>query len=268
MIRLFENHNDFLEKYESFFMNDEVKYGLIWGISKKQSIVTLMISSEVDDRFVVGVLAGKNLLIASNTLEEDVYRELVSYMNTIDYPGIIGLKESCNVYNSVYNSINQKPLIITMNQRIYSCTDVAGLSASQGTVRLAQKKDIDLLAEWGFNFAEEAEGYTPSKVDTRTNIESKIAIRSLYVLEVNQQVVSMAGRLRSLSQTESIGYVYTPPNLRGNGYASKVVEEVTRLVIEDGKIATLYTDLSNPTSNSIYMKIGYKPFCDSIMMCK
>jgi predicted GNAT family acetyltransferase len=25
----------------------------------------------------------------------------------------------------------------------------------------------------------------------------------------------------------------------------------------------LYTDLANPTSNSIYMRIGYEPVCDS-----
>ena len=93
-------------------------------------------------------------------------------------------------------------------------------------------------------------------------------IKSIYILEVDNQVVSMAGRLRALSITESVGYVYTPKSLRGNGYGSQIVEEVTRQVLSDGKVATLYTDLSNLTSNSIYMKIGYEPYCDSVILNK
>jgi len=266
MIRVFDNQNDFLEKYERFFSNDEICYGLIWGIAKRKSIVTYMISSEIDDRFVVGVLAGKNLIIASNTLEEDVYRDLVVYMNDVDYPGIIGLKEHCNLYNSLYSRVNGKNLITKMDQRIYYCTEINECSEQTGIVRLAEKLDMDCIVEWAINFSKEAEDSTTTLKDARKNIENKIMNRTLYVLEVNNQVVSMAARTRSLNTTESVGYVYTPENLRGKGYASRVVEEVTRLVLNDNKTATLYTDLSNPTSNSIYMKIGYKPYCDSVMM--
>ncbi|QVK17257.1 hypothetical protein KHQ81_10220 [Mycoplasmatota bacterium] len=78
----------------------------------------------------------------------------------------------------------------------------------------------------------------------------------------------MAARSRLLISTESVGFVYTPVKFRRNGYGSIVTAEVTKKVLADGKLATLYTDLSNPTSNSIYMKIGYKPYCDSVMLNK
>ena len=43
------------------------------------------------------------------------------------------------------------------------------------------------------------------------------------------------------------------------------VAELSRNILQSGKeFCTLYTDLANPTSNSIYMKIGYKPVCDSV----
>ncbi len=268
MIHVYTKPCDFLQKYEVFFKSDEVKYSLIWGISKKDSIVTLMISSEIDGRFIVGVLAGKNLILAANTLEMDVYQELVVYMTDVDYPGIIGLKEHCAIYNMVYSEIYGKHLITAMNQRIYQCTEVNDFSGNTGSVRLAEETDLDLLTEWGISFAEEAEGYTPSKIDTRNNLKEKVLIKSIYLLEVNNQVVSMAGRLRALSNTESIGYVYTPREFRENGYGSQIVETVTQQVLKDGKIATLYTDMSNPTSNSIYTKIGYKPYCDSVMLSK
>jgi hypothetical protein len=63
----------------------------------------------------------------------------------------------------------------------------------------------------------------------------------------------------------TVGGVYTPPELRNRGYATSCVAELSRNILQSGKeFCTLYTDLANPTSNSIYMKIGYKPVCDSV----
>ena len=39
---------------------------------------------------------------------------------------------------------------------------------------------------------------------------------------------------------------------------------VSQLLLEQGhRFCFLYTDLANPTSNSIYSRIGYEPVCDS-----
>jgi predicted GNAT family acetyltransferase len=60
-----------------------------------------------------------------------------------------------------------------------------------------------------------------------------------------------------------IAPVYTPPELRGGGYASACTAETTRRLLKDGRrFCFLYTDLANPTSNSIYQRIGYRPVCD------
>ena len=60
-----------------------------------------------------------------------------------------------------------------------------------------------------------------------------------------------------------IGLVYTPREYRGRGYASNAVGELTRRLLgSDRKFCTLFTDKSNPTSNSIYVKIGYEPVAD------
>jgi predicted GNAT family acetyltransferase len=60
-----------------------------------------------------------------------------------------------------------------------------------------------------------------------------------------------------------IGPVYTPPELRGRGYASALVAELTRRLIAGGRqFCFLFTDLANPTSNSIYQRVGYRPVTD------
>jgi predicted GNAT family acetyltransferase len=63
----------------------------------------------------------------------------------------------------------------------------------------------------------------------------------------------------------TVSGVYTPPELRCKGYATSCVAELSRNILQSGKkFCMLYTDLANPTSNSIYMKIGYWPVCDSV----
>ena len=48
------------------------------------------------------------------------------------------------------------------------------------------------------------------------------------------------------------------PDLRRRGYASNLVAELSRWLLDDGYEACfLYTDLANPTSNKIYTEIGY-----------
>ena len=60
-----------------------------------------------------------------------------------------------------------------------------------------------------------------------------------------------------------VGPVYTPPELRGRGYATSLVAELTAERLAAGSaFCFLITDLSNPTSNVIYARIGYEPVAD------
>jgi predicted GNAT family acetyltransferase len=67
-----------------------------------------------------------------------------------------------------------------------------------------------------------------------------------------------------LSNSAAIAGVYTPPELRGRGYAGSATAAVVELIYAKGrKSACLYTDLRNPASNRCYEKIGFKPYCES-----
>lgn len=64
-----------------------------------------------------------------------------------------------------------------------------------------------------------------------------------------------------------VGFVYTPPGLRGRGYASACVAAVSERALASGKrFCTLYTDLANPTSNAIYQRLGYRRIGESVMI--
>jgi predicted GNAT family acetyltransferase len=58
--------------------------------------------------------------------------------------------------------------------------------------------------------------------------------------------------------------VFTPPDVRGRGYAGALVGEVSARLIEEGhRFCFLYTDLSNPISNRLYRRLGYELVCES-----
>jgi predicted GNAT family acetyltransferase len=56
-----------------------------------------------------------------------------------------------------------------------------------------------------------------------------------------------------------VQHVYTPPEKRRRDYAGVCVGELSKHIVESRHRAILYTDLGNPTSNSIYAESGTAP---------
>ncbi len=62
-----------------------------------------------------------------------------------------------------------------------------------------------------------------------------------------------------------LNIVYTPPEHQRRGYATACVAALSQHLLDSGRsFCFLFTDLANPTSNSIYQKIGYRPVCDFV----
>ena len=73
----------------------------------------------------------------------------------------------------------------------------------------------------------------------------------------------MARRAGKTPNGITVNLVYTPPSLRRKGYATECVAKLSKLLLDSvSKFCFLFTDLMNPTSNSIYQKIGYRPIID------
>jgi acetyl esterase len=89
------------------------------------------------------------------------------------------------------------------------------------------------------------------------------ALADLAVWDLGGRIVSMAAVTRRTPWSASIGLVYTPPQLRGRGFASAVVAELSQRELDAGVgYCSLLADLANPTSNRIYAAIGYEPKAD------
>ena len=63
-----------------------------------------------------------------------------------------------------------------------------------------------------------------------------------------------------------VGPVYTPPELRGRGYAGAATAAASQAALDAGvRQVVLYTDLANPTSNALYQRLGYRPVEDRVI---
>jgi hypothetical protein len=147
-----------------------------------------------------------------------------------------------------------------MRQRIYQLVRVIPpTSPPPGEFLVARPEHADLVATWIGEFSREA-GVT--EIRARTIAEDRIADGALFLWDVGEPV-SLAGWSARSPNGVRVGPVYTPPAQRGNGYASAVTAAASQRALDRGmRFCFLYTDLANPTSNSIYLRIGYTPVCD------
>jgi predicted GNAT family acetyltransferase len=149
-----------------------------------------------------------------------------------------------------------------MEMRIFQLERVIPPIDVPGRFRPATVDDSDLVAAWSVAFVRESLGDAADPATVERSVVAGIEERRLFVWE-DLLPVSMAAWVGPTPNGVRINYVYTPPELRGRGYASACVAALSQNRLDSGRrFCFLYTDLANPTSNSIYRKIGYEPVAD------
>jgi hypothetical protein len=191
--------------------------------------------------------------------------ELIKTNNT--FPAIMAEKSLAESFVKLYTAKKGIGYEVEKNQRIYEMTAL-NPDIKTGTVRPAKESDMAFLPYWGEAFHSECYNnpmHVPNDVEGyRYIIDTR---KNRYIMEEDGIPVTMAGISRELVNVCVVGPVYTPPYFRRKGYASACVAAVSQIVFDKGyKKCVLYTDLANPVSNSIYMKIGYVPVCDSVVI--
>ncbi len=272
---IFLNPVSFLEKAKKYLISDEIKHGLMFSIAESLVKNPYKYSHE-DPWFFIAYDSDE---IQAAFIRTPPYNLIVSYfrgdlerisaavcdaveMHYGSIPGMVGESSAVKYLADKYCIRTGKRISKVMNQRIYKLEKLNTLEMPQGRFRKAEERDRDILSRWCIAFAREATGKDESE-DKAINM---IRSGSLFVWETDT-VVTMAAKCRPLLSGVSISEVYTPPENRKKGYATACVHHLSRHILDSGyKYCTLYTDLSNPVSNSIYQKIGFNAMHDSIQI--
>lgn len=179
-------------------------------------------------------------------------------------PSVLGPKAAAAGFARRWAELTGAIPRLAMEQRVYRAGAVRRPAGVAGRARLYQPADRELVLAWLDAFAEEAMGDSVPFEGADAWLERRLADPDgCIVLWDDAGPVALAASGQATPHGLRVGPVYTPPDRRGRGYGTAVTADVTARALATGRrFCFLFTDLANPTSNAIYVRIGYEPVTD------
>jgi hypothetical protein len=269
---------EFLRRAEPLLMRDEARHNLILGIA---STIVAHPDHYPDPRMWIGGAGGlpdaaalitpPHNLVLADALGPPAIEALIELVaaDAEAIPGVTGNRPTVDWFiDGWVDRIGVTP-ILAMSQGVFSLETVNHLPPVEGHAQRATAAIRPLVLEWVESFSAEA---LPEPDRAANRLKRAVDLRlepdldsGLWLWMLHGRPVAMAGYGGETPNGVRVGPVYTPPELRGRGYATALVASLSQWLLTDrGRtFCFLYTDLSNPTSNEIYRRIGYQQVAES-----
>ena len=173
----------------------------------------------------------------------------------VTLPGVNGDAASAASFAGQWSERCRSAVKPIQGTRLYEFLEAGEVSRTEGHLRRAGPEDRSLMILWTRAFQDEI-GESPN--DTELRVDRGLDAGQLWVWNTKGETMSMAVSWEPIQSVVRISGVYTPPERRNHGYAAACVHAMSKDLRGRGYRCILYTDLGNPTSNSIYRRIGYK----------
>ena len=258
---------DFLQRAESWLLASEAEHNLHLSLAyvRRDAGTTgadvLFGTVEQDGDLVGCVIRTPPHKVLITSMPPEAAPDIVGPVAELydEIPAVLGQADSAVAVASAWTALKGGGWETGMQQRIYRLDQVEPVRPVPGAMRLATMDDLELLTDWGTGFARDA-GH--AFLLAREQVNRMIERQDLHIWQ-DESPASMAVAQGATPNGCRIGYVYTPPELRGRGYASALVARLSQRMLDSGMtFCVLYTDLGNPTPNAIYQRIGYNAICD------
>ena len=220
------------------------------------------------DRVVAVALRTPPFNLVLSAIDDPGALELIvadAYSLWPDLIGVLGPKDHAPAFAALWDRRAGTRASLRTAERIFQLRRVVPPRPAPGRLRRAELADRELVTDWLVAFGSEALRIDQDRGEMAAFADRFIAglgARELYLWE-DAGPVCMTGASAVTPNGSRVGPVYTPPQLRGRGYASALVASVSQAQLNAGRrFCFLFTDLANPTSNQIYRSIGYEPVCD------
>lgn len=262
----------FLARAGEYLAAREAEHNLIWALT-----ATLTTNPEVyplpplfavaveGDRVVAAAMrTPPHNLVLAEVADPRAVAALAEALTGEALPGVLGPTAAAAEFAERWTAASGGSPRKAMAERIYRCSRVTSPRPAQGTPRIAEPADRELLIDWlqAFNLDAEVRSFDEAPVVADRWI-GRVGSRTMWLWEADGRAVSASGVSGPTPHGIRVGPVYTPPEHRGRGYASNLVAAATQAELDRGRaFVFLFTDLANPTSNHVYQAIGYEPVAD------
>lgn len=277
VITTYRQASDFLARAQAELERNEVLNGLPLGITlhlykfpERIKIRPYLATVEDEGKLLVAAVMTPpfRLIVTSNQV--DAFGEALSLLihNLREHgwpvPGVLGPSSLSDLFAQTWTSLTGEVAHLRTRERLFELTQVIAPRPGPGELRIATPDDTALVVRWIKAFQEEALHTSLSDEEALAWARRGIGNGEVYLWVLSDgAIVSLLATTRPVSRVISIASVYTPPELRGQGYASRSVAALSQHLLDSGwQRCSLFTDLSNPTSNSIYQRVGYRPVRD------
>jgi len=276
--RFYEEVDDFYDIAYSFLLARESENNLLLSIlnSLKEKIhrygkeMPLLFSlTDHDDVKLIALRTPPHDIIISYVDDLNFIEVLVEELlkRNEKLPGVLSFKEAADKFATLWCEKNSLKPNLYRKERIYKLEKVSKDTIGTKKFSVASKTHQTIVLKWAEEMLKEAlVDTTEEDIERMTNNlknEFEENKSKMFLLFDNNEPVSMVREAGRTPNCNFINLVYTPPSLRRKGYATECVAKLSKQLLEEGnKYCFLFTDLSNPTSNNIYQKIGYRPVID------
>lgn len=274
-VQRFEDVKAFYQQVEPFLMQDEVAHNVILGLHSHLMLSNvyeppLYLGYYENEGEIVGVAlrTPPHYIMLSKMADADVIAAFArdGYEFYGELPGVMGLKEIVAQFVQCWQELTGQTPHLRRTMCSFRLDKVIPVHGVSGEYCPATEDDFELMTQWSMDFAAEALEAMPredAEKGAHERLESDPSLRGMRFWVDNGKRVSMAGYGGVTPNSIRIGPVYTPLEFRQRGYASALTAALSQEMLDQGRqFVTLYTDLSNPTSNHIYQTIGYRPVHD------
>lgn len=279
-VTAYEDAAAFLAAAEPFLTQQETLNSLMLGIvismtttggsaRRRFQPLLLTVDDDHDPRLAAFMNSPQKLLLGGTSQTTlPTIEPLVTYLDQRmpGLPAVFGPEGLSEPFAQVWTRHRGHEAQIGLSQLLYELqTVVLPPSLPPGLLRPANINDRAVAAEWMVGFQREAMRQQDTDIDAARYVTDMLIARGeLYVWQAEPSgsgaPLSMAARARPTPGTVAVNFVYTPPPLRGRGYASACVGHLSLHLLDTGwKSVNLFTDRANPTSNHIYERLGYQP---------
>jgi uncharacterized protein len=269
-VRAIDDPAAFLEAAEALLLEDEARHNLMLGLAstlrdhpERYPDFGLWLVEHDGEPVGAALRTSPHNLVLSRARDDTAIDALAQAVED-ELPGVVGALPEVEQFAHAWTSRNGVTPQRRIAQGIFMLERVDPVEGVSGAMRPATSADRPLLLEWFLAFGIEALPHPDEERLTRELDHRLSAADTGVVLWEHDGAVSLAGFGGPTPNGIRIGPVYTPPELRGRGYASALVAELSSKLLAGGRrFCFLYTDLANPTSNKIYERIGYVRVCES-----
>jgi uncharacterized protein len=178
-----------------------------------------------------------------------------------DLPGVNGDAPTAATFAGEWATTTRARVVPRAAQRLYRVTRLRRPPVVPGALRDVGPSEIPEVAAWVARFQDEIG--EPAVAGDADRELAYLVDRGLLWCWDDGGRCAITSATPAVDGVSRVRHVYTPPERRRHGYAAACVGAVTATVQERGATAcVLYTQLTNPTSNALYQRLGYEPIAE------